>query len=73
MHLQFTEDVFLQCVRQALKDVFRMVEVTSLVDYVIIRLKSAIYEDWTEGKILIHKCVLRGFVTFEDLRELYLT
>ena len=43
MHMQFTEDIFLQCVRQAHQDVFGMVEVTSLVDYVIIRLQSAIY------------------------------
>ena len=29
VHLQFTEEVFLQCVRQAHHDVFGMVEVTS--------------------------------------------
>ena len=45
MHQQFSEEVFLQCVRQAHQDVFGMVEVTSLVDYVILRLKSAVYED----------------------------
>ena len=68
-HVQFTEDVFLQCVRQAHQDVFGMVEVTSLVDYVIIRLKSAVYEDWTEGTFLLRKCVRQRFVVFEDLRE----
>ena len=57
VHLQFTEDVFLQCVRQAHQDIFGMVEVTSMVGYVVIRLKSAIYEDWTEGKVLLRKCV----------------
>ena len=69
VHLQFTEELFLQCVRQAHQDVFGMVEVTSLVDYFVIRLKSAIYKDWTEGKVL-RKCVRQGFVAFEDLREL---
>ena len=70
VHLQFTEEVFLQCVRQAHQDVFGMVEVTSLVDYVVIRLKSAIYEVWTEEKVLLRKCVRQGFVAFENLREL---
>ena len=70
VHLQFTEEVFLQCVRQAHQDVSGMVEMTSLVDYVVIRLKSAIYEDWTEGKVLLGRSVRQGFVVFEDLREL---
>ena len=69
-YVQFSEEVFLQCVRQAHQDVFGMVEVTSLVDYVILRLKSAVYEDWTEGKHLLRKCIRQGFVAFGDLREL---
>ena len=50
VHRQFTEVVFLQCLKYAHQDVFVMVEVTSLVDYVIIRLKSTVFEDWTESK-----------------------
>ena len=69
MHQQFSEEVFLQCVRQAHQDVFGMVEVTSLVDYVILRLKSAVYEDWTDGKVLLRKAIRQGFVAFQDLRE----
>ena len=69
MHQQFSEELFLQCVRQAHQDVFGMVEVTSLVDYVILRLKSAVYEHWTEGKVLLRKAVRQGFVAFQDLRE----
>ena len=69
MHQQFSEEVFLQCVRQAHQDVFGMVEVTSLVDYVILRLKSAVYEDWTDGKVLLRKAIRQGSVAFQDLRE----
>ena len=68
-HQQFSEEVFMQCVRQAHQDVFGMVEVTSLVDYVILKLKSAVYEDWTEGKVLLRKVIRQGFVGFQDLRE----
>ena len=67
MHQQFSEEVVLQCVRQAHQDVFGMVEV--LVDYVILRLKSAVYEDWTDGKVLLRKAIRQGFVAFQDLRE----
>ena len=69
MHQQFSEEVFLRCKRQAHQDVFGIVEVTSLVDYVILRLKSAVYEDWTEGKVLLRKVIRQGFVGFQNLRE----
>ena len=69
MHQQFSGEVFLHCVHQAHQDVFGMVEVTSLVDYVILRLKSAVYEDWTDDKVLLHKAIRQGFVAFQDLRE----
>ena len=43
------EEPFLQCVRRAHEEVFRMVEVTTIVEYVVQRLRSALYEEWTEG------------------------
>ena len=55
--------------RQAHQDVLGWVEVTSLVDYVIVRLKSTVYEDWTEGKVLLRKAIIQGFVAFEDMRK----
>ena len=48
-----------------------MVEVTSLVDYVIIRLKNAVYEDWKESRVLLRKCIRQGSVAFKDLREVF--
>ena len=67
----FDEEVFLQCIRLARQDVFRMVEVTvtGLVDYTILRLKSSINEAWAEDRVFLRKCVRQGFVVFKDLRE----
>ena len=43
-----TIEVLMQRIRQAYVDVFSMVEVTTLVEYCIPRLKGALYDDWTE-------------------------
>ena len=42
----FSSEVLLQCVRQSHQDVFGMVEITTLVEYTLHRLKSALYEKW---------------------------
>ena len=55
-------DVFFRCIRQAYQDVFSMVEVTSLVDYTILRLKTAVYENWMEGTVVLCNSVRQGFV-----------
>ena len=47
-----------------------MVEVTTMVEYVVQRLRSALYEVWTEGKPLLRKCIRQGSVRFADMREL---
>ena len=65
----FDEVMFLLCIRLAHQVVFGMVEVTGLVDYTILRLKSSIYEAWTEDRVLLRKCIRQGFVAFKDLRE----
>ena len=67
---QFTEDVFLQCLRQAHQDAYEAVEVTGLVDYIITRIKSAVYEYWTKSRVLLRKCIRQRSVAFKDLREL---
>ena len=70
VYKRFDEEVFLRCVQQANQDVFGMVNVTTLVDYLLQRLKTALYEDWTEDKVLLHKCIRQGFVNFMDYRQL---
>ena len=67
---QFGPEGFLQCVRQAHQDVFGMVEVSTLMEYTVHRMKSALYEAWTEDRPILRKCVRQGFVDFCDLRPL---
>ena len=47
-----------------------MVEVTTIVEYVVHRLKNAVYEEWTEDKIVLCRCLRKGSVDFCDYREL---
>ena len=65
----FNEDVFLQCFRQSHQDVFGMLEVTTALEYVIHRLKGSLYEDSTEDRPLLRKCIREGSVAFSDLRD----
>ena len=65
----FTSEMLIRCIRQAYQDVFSMMEVTSLVDYTVLRLKTAIYEDWMEERVILCKSVRQGHVEFADLRE----
>ena len=66
----FDGNVFLQCFRQAHQDVFGMVELVTLVEYIVRRLKSALHEEWTEDKVVLQRCILKGAVDFSDLRRL---
>ena len=70
VYQSFSEEVFLLCFRQAHQDVFGLVEVVTFVDYVVQRLKNALYEEWTEDKPVLRKCVRQGSVTFCDYSAL---
>ena len=70
VYQRFTEEVFLECFQRAHQDVFGMVEIVTLVEFIVQRMKSAVYEDWTEGKPLLRKCIRNGCVNFWELREL---
>ena len=47
IHQRFDEN--LQCFRQAQRDVFGIVKITTLVKFIVNRTKSALYEACTEG------------------------
>ena len=66
----FDEEVFLQCFRQAHQDIFGMIEITTAVEYIIHRLKGALYEDWSEDKPLLRATIRAGSVAFCNLREI---
>ena len=65
----FVEETLLQCVLQADKDVFGMVSIVTLVEYLIHRLKIALCEEWTEDKLVLGKCIRQGSVDFADYRQ----
>ena len=69
IHQTFDEETLLQCVLQADKDVFGTVSIVTLVEYLIHRLKSALYEEWTEDKFVLRKCIRQGSVDFADYRQ----
>ena len=68
----FDEKTLLRCVLQADQDVFGMVSVITLVEYLVHRLKSALYEDWTEDKFILRNCIWQGSVEFADYLHFYL-
>ena len=70
LYQAFSEELFLQCFLQANQDVSGLVEVVTIVDYVVDRLNSALYEEWTEDKTVLRKCVRQGSVNFGDYRAL---
>ena len=63
-----TSEVFLQCYRQAHQEIFGMLEVTTMVDFLMLRLRPALQEPWLEDIVTLRRCVFAGAVTFVDLR-----
>ena len=43
--------------REPHQDFFGLLEVVTLVEYIILRMKSALPEDWTEDKVVVHCCI----------------
>ena len=60
--------VLLKCVQQAHQDVFGMLDIITDVDYLMVRLRTALYEEWIDGHVTLQRCVRSGQVSFEDLR-----
>ena len=46
------------------------VEVTTIMENVVHGLKNAVYEEWTEDKIVHCRCLEKGAVEFSEYREL---
>ena len=65
---EFNVDVFLKCSRQAHQAVSGMLEVTTLVDYLMLRLRGALQEPWLEDVYELHRCFNAGRVQFLELR-----
>ena len=64
---EFSEEALLQCFREAHQEVFGMLEVTSMVDFLVLRLRGALQESWMEDVTVVRRCVVAGRVPFADL------
>ena len=65
----FSEEIFMRCCyREAHQEVFGMLEVTTMVDFLMLRLRGALQEAWTTDVPSLRRCVVAGRVSFVDLR-----
>ena len=67
VHERFTSEVFLECFRRAHQNIFGMLEIVTVVEYIVLRMRSALHDTWTEGKTVLRRCIRNGSVPFEDL------
>ena len=63
-----TSGVFLNCVQQAHQDVFGMLDIVTVIEYLMVRLRTALYEDGSLDTLpfsvllVLDKCHLKIFV-----------
>ena len=68
MYREFSVDVFLYCYRLAHQEVFGVLETTTMIDFLVLRLRGAIQEPWCESAPCLRRCIVAGHVDFADLR-----
>ena len=68
MYREFDAEVFLYCFRLAHQEVFGDLETTTMVDYLVLRLRGALQESWCERVPNLRRCIVAGRVDFVDLR-----
>ena len=64
---EFTDDDFLRGYQQAEQDILGKFDVTSMIDFLVLRLRGALQESWMEKAPALRRCVLAGHVKFADL------
>ena len=70
---EFNVDVFLHCLRLAYQETFGGLEVSTMVDFLVLRLRGALQESWLEGVTALRRCVTAGRVSFDDLCDVVIT
>ena len=68
-HERFISEVFLECFRRAHQNTFGMLEIVAVVEYIVLRMRSALHETWTEGKIVLRRSIRQGSVPVEVLHR----
>ena len=64
---EFNVEVFLHCFRLADQGTFGGLEVTTMVEFLVLRLRGALQESWLEGATALRRCVTVGRVSFNVL------
>ena len=65
---EFSSDVFLHCYRVTHQEIFGLLEVTTMIDFLVMRLRGALQEPWLEDLPELRRCVVAGKVSFNELR-----
>ena len=68
MYREFDAEVLLYCFRLAHQEVFGGLETTTMVDYLMLRLRGALQESWCESVPNLRRCIVAGRVDFVDLQ-----
>ena len=66
---EFSEDVFLHCFRLAYQEVFGGLEVTTMIDFLVLRLRGALQESWLDDLPVLRRSVIAGRVLFPDMSD----
>ena len=67
VYREFSVDVFLHCFRLAYQETIGGLEVTTMADFLVLRLRGALQESWLENATALRRCVAAGRVPFNDL------
>ena len=65
----FTEEMFLQYFQETHQADFGALEVISMVYFLMLRPRGALQEPWMEVVPMLRRCVVAGYVSFQDLRS----
>ena len=65
---EFTAEVFLHCYRIAHQEIFGLLEVTTMVDFLMLRLRGALQQPRMDDLPDLRHCVITGRVSFEEFR-----
>ena len=65
---EFTTEIFLRCYRQAHQEDFGMLEVVTMVEFLMLRLKCALNKLWMVDVPQLRRSIIAGRAEFKELR-----
>ena len=64
---EYSTEVFLHCYRAAHQEIFGLLELSTMVEFLMLRLRGALQESWMEDVPELCRCVITGKMSFEKL------